>query len=114
MPTSIARSATRSWALYELLAQSFVQMVTIVYDGAPMGKQRPRLGRGHVYTPKETVAFERALAWSAKIAMRGRAMLTGPLRIEVQATFAHDPTRKPDADNLFKGSSRFAAGRRLC
>jgi Holliday junction resolvase RusA-like endonuclease len=75
--------------------------VVVTYDGV-MGKQRPRFGKGRVYTPAETVSFERALAWSARIAMRGRPMLTGPLVMRVEVTLSGRATCKPDADNLLK------------
>jgi Holliday junction resolvase RusA-like endonuclease len=77
-------------------------LVVITFDGEPVGKARPRLGKGRVYTPAKTAAFETALAWLGKIAMRGRPLLEGPLRVDVQATFAHEPTHKPDADNVLK------------
>jgi Holliday junction resolvase RusA-like endonuclease len=76
--------------------------VVIEFAGEPVGKARPRLGRHGVYTPRKTAAFETALAWNAKLAMRGRPLLLGPLRIDVMAVFAHEPTHKPDADNILK------------
>jgi Holliday junction resolvase RusA-like endonuclease len=76
--------------------------VVIEFAGEPVGKAPPRLGRHGVYTPRKTAAFETALGWCARLAMRGRPLLEGPLRVDVVATFAHSPTCKPDADNCLK------------
>ena len=57
-----------------------------VVDGKPQAKQRPRLGKhGHVYTPKETINYERVCAWSATIAMKkaGVRMTEQPLVMTV-------------------------------
>ena len=77
--------------------------VVIEFAGLPVAKQRPRLGKGgHVYTPSRTRSFEAALGWLAKIEMRGRPMLEGPLSMEVVATLPTAATSRPDSDNLLK------------
>jgi Holliday junction resolvase RusA-like endonuclease len=62
--------------------------------GVPVGWQRtglrviaPRHGKpfATVYTPAKTRTFERALALAAKVAMRGRPPLEGPLVLCVTA-----------------------------
>jgi Holliday junction resolvase RusA-like endonuclease len=68
--------------------------VIITFDGEPVGKQRPRFGKGRTYTPTKTVVFETALAWQARIAMRGRTMLAGPLAMHVEATVARPTSTK--------------------
>lgn len=62
--------------------------VTITLPGEPRGKGRPRFtGDGPVYTPRRTREYEQALAWQAKIDMRGRGPAAVPLRLVVIATF---------------------------
>lgn len=96
--------------------------------GQPRGKGRPRsrvvAGGGkapwvHVYTDPATRAYEKALSWQAKAAMRGRPLLTGPLAVRVFAMMRIPPSwsrrdkdaaaagtkwpvGKPDGDNIFK------------
>lgn len=98
--------------------------------GDPRGKGRPRFryvkpkdasrpGFVSVYTDAETVAYETALKWKGKAAMRGRPPLEGPLAVRVFAMMPIPkswpnkrrdaalagmvfPTGKPDADNILK------------
>lgn len=102
--------------------------VVILLRGEPVGKGRvrarlvtPRSGPPFItmYTPAQTRSYESALALAAKVAMRGRAPLIGPLCVTVTASFPVPiswpakkrcdafagvvlPTGKPDADNLLK------------
>ena len=97
-------------------------IVKIVVDGAPVGKGRPRFSRktGATYTPEKTAAYECKVAWAAQQEMRGKELLTGPLRLSISAfvevpvskskKFRIDalegrelPTKKPDGDNVLKG-----------
>lgn len=87
--------------------------------GKPFAKQRPRATRqGRVYTPGETVAFERQVGIIAR--PHFPAPITGPVRLTVIATFApaaslsarkrdamigQPHTQRPDTDNLVKGVS---------
>ena len=96
-------------------------MLTLVVDGEPVAKARPRAmvrhGRAHVYTPESTRAFERAVALEAITAMRGLPPMTGPLHVELWAVCkrpkrlkrAKDPGQhmwcpgvRKDADNIAK------------
>lgn len=96
-------------------------MVAFQVQGTPQGKGRARIGRNRVtgrpqaYTPAATVAFEEHIAIMAKIAMRGRPPMTGPVELEVVAHFIHPErwnkkrkretlyhTSVPDADNVLK------------
>lgn len=94
--------------------------IVIVLAGAPMGKERVRMTRqGHAYTPERTVNYESRLALAAQQVMAGRALLDGPLQVDVvaympvaeskprkwkSAALAGDirPTKRPDLDNLAK------------
>lgn len=93
--------------------------ITIVLEGEPRGKGRPRHGRGFTYTPASTRAYETALATVAKIEMMGKVLLEGPLRIDYLANMPIPtswsekkrqnairgelrPTGKPDIDNCLK------------
>lgn len=62
--------------------------VVIRLEGTPRGKGRPRMGRNRVvYTDDATRAYEDALRWQAQGAMRGRDLLTGPVKLRVYAEF---------------------------
>jgi Holliday junction resolvase RusA-like endonuclease len=93
--------------------------IVITMNGEPQGKGRPRFARGHAYTPQATRNYETALKFAAQVAMRGREILEGPLKIEVFAGFGIPkswsaaksaraligtirPTGKPDIDNVLK------------
>tara|TARA_R110002096_G_scaffold119102_4_gene258029 strand:+ start:283 stop:729 length:447 start_codon:yes stop_codon:yes gene_type:complete len=43
--------------------------ITFNVPGKSLGKGRPRFGRGHVYTPAATVAYENSIAWQASLEM---------------------------------------------
>jgi Holliday junction resolvase RusA-like endonuclease len=71
-------------------------------EGKPQGKQRPRRGRnGRFYTPKETKAYERAVARSFVAAAGGiRPHYCGPVELEVVCYFSD--RRRRDLDNVLK------------
>lgn len=97
-----------------------MKAVEIALAGPPMAKQRVRITRsGHAYTPERTVNYEARLAYAAQEAMKGRPLLEGPLRVDVEVRMpipkskpkkfkaaalagAVRPTKKPDADNFAK------------
>ena len=75
--------------------------------------------QGHAYTPERTVNYESRLALAAQQVMAGRALLDGPLSVDMVAympvaeskpkkwklaALAGDirPTKKPDWDNFGK------------
>ena len=90
--------------------------IAFAIPGKPFAKQRPRATRqGRVYTPAETVSFERQVGTIAKAHFT--APLTGPLRLTVIATFEPAAslsarkreamigtyhTQRPDTDNCAK------------
>lgn len=105
-------------------------MTTVSFEvpGAPQGKARPRFRVARtragkqfvsVYTPAATMAYEKAIAWAAKAAMRSREPMTGPVELNVTAVMpvpeswpvkrrnaalveSIRPTVKPDFDNIEK------------
>jgi len=77
--------------------------------GPPVAKGRPRLGKGHVFTPAKTRAAEMEVGLRAKVAMRGKPIITGPCMVSIVFTFQRPKsskrehhTVKPDLDNLCK------------
>jgi len=90
--------------------------IVFTIPGRPFAKQRPRATRqGRVYTPKETVSFERTVGQIA--AQHFPEPLTGPVRVTIWATFEppkswskkktaehinRPHTQRPDIDNCFK------------
>jgi Holliday junction resolvase RusA-like endonuclease len=94
--------------------------VTFTVPGEPIGKARARILRsGGAFTPERSAAYERAIKWSAKVAMRGQQPLTGAClvtaafelsiprswsqRKRAQALAgAIAPRGRPDLDNLGK------------
>ena len=75
-------------------------------DGRPQGKERPRLGKGRVFTPRKTKLYEEAIGWQARIAMKGKKPIDGPVRVSIMAAFRGDPgvfcNNKVDLDNICK------------
>ncbi len=90
-------------------------------DGRPQGKGRPRTSRfgGRPFTPAATVKAERAIATEAMIARGSRKLMTGTVRLSIEAVFripkgwsaklkaaavigAIEYTGKPDLDNIVK------------
>jgi Holliday junction resolvase RusA-like endonuclease len=92
--------------------------IKLTIPGPPVAKQRPRLGKGFTYTPKETVNYE-TLIKQLYITQNYATQLEGMLFIEVKAFFPIPksvskkdaalmrqmlirPTKKPDWDNIGK------------
>lgn len=97
--------------------------VTFVVPGEPVGKGRPRVGKvgnhARLFTPEKTVSYEGLIAHTAQQAMRGRALIAGPVMVELFITVSVPqswskkrklqalagqifPTKKPDKDNIIK------------
>lgn len=97
--------------------------VSFVVPGEPQGKGRARIGRvgahARMFTPAKTLAYEGVIAYSAQVAMDGRALITGPVMLEMHmlhpireswskkkktGALAGEilPTIKCDADNCLK------------
>lgn len=94
-------------------------MIAFTVPGQPMGKGRPRLGAGRMYTPAKTVSYEGLVAYHAHVEMNGRPLLEGACAVTldivcpVPASWSqkkqaaalagriHQTTR-PDIDNVEK------------
>ena len=61
-------------------------MIVINIPGEPIGKGRPRLGKGHVHTPGKTRRWEQVAAWEARRQYKGEPM-EGPVGLTVYAEF---------------------------
>lgn len=103
-------------------------MITFEIPGKPFAKQRPRATRqGRVYTPKETVSFERTVGQIGL--MHFPQPIEGPVKVSIWATFEppqswskkktsehlnRPHTQRPDLDNCAKaildGLNRVAWG----
>lgn len=79
--------------------------------GKPRGKQRPRLcsvgGRNIVYTPKQTIEYEKLIKASYIASSKVFFERNIPIEINILAYFFHKSsiefaTKKPDADNIIK------------
>lgn len=93
-----------------------MRRVAFTIPGRPFAKQRPRSTRlGRVYTPAETVSFERQVGQIAR--PHFNAPIDGPVRLTIHATFAVPAswsrrkaaqhlhrmhTQRPDLDNVAK------------
>jgi Holliday junction resolvase RusA-like endonuclease len=76
-----------------------------------VGKARPRFSRrGNkvvTFTPRETQIYEQNVKSLAQVAMIGKAMLEGPVKVTITAYFAHKKKTgwhisRPDIDNVVK------------
>lgn len=107
--------------------------VTFLVPGQPVGKGRPRsvtrkrrdkvTGKMGTYlahiTPEKTERYEESVQAAARLAMTGRALITGPVMVELDITVQVPqswskkrksqalagqifPTTKPDKDNVIK------------
>ena len=46
-------------------------MIKFTVEGKPQPKQRPRMGKNGVYTPKETKAYQSLVGWIARSVFKG-------------------------------------------
>jgi Holliday junction resolvase RusA-like endonuclease len=86
-------------------------MIDLVIYGKPVGKARPRFSRrGNkvvTFTPRETQIYEQNVKSLAQVAMLGKTMLEGPVKVTITAYFAHKKKTgwhisRPDIDNVVK------------
>ena len=99
------------------------EMFGFTIEGPPMGKQRHRVSRGRMYTPRPTAEYEAKVEEACMAEMKRRDMVMyspgEPLGIQVLAYYPIPkswskkkqmqavmgliaPTTKPDADNVLK------------
>ncbi len=93
--------------------------VAFVVPGAPVGKGRPRMAAGRMYTPAKTASYEGLVAHEAMAAMAGRPLLEGAcsclikIVLPIPASWSKKkqaaalagtvyPLVKPDVDNVIK------------
>jgi len=97
--------------------------ISFVVPGEPVGKGRPRVsarnGFACMYTPGKTANYEGLIALAGKEAMGERALLEGPVLVELRILLSIPqsmskkrkfmalagellPAKKPDADNVTK------------
>ena len=74
-------------------------MIRFVVPGPPVSKARPRVVRGHTYTPEKTRRFERLVGMCARTA--GARPIAG--EVSVSISFYLPTKRRVDLDNLSKG-----------
>jgi Holliday junction resolvase RusA-like endonuclease len=100
-----------------------VASLSLIIPGAPVAKGRPRLstfgGHARAYTPAKTRRYEDLIRLEGGRAMEGRALLAGPLVVEVRAFLPIPkslskaktaaavagelrPVTRPDCDNYAK------------
>jgi Holliday junction resolvase RusA-like endonuclease len=83
------------------VAKEFV--VSVVIEGNPISKQRPRLTKlrnGRVYTPKGTKAAQDAIAWAVRAARCDLHPSEGDFAVEVR--FFTKTRQRRDLDNMVK------------
>jgi crossover junction endodeoxyribonuclease RusA len=68
--------------------------------GPPVGKERPRLGKGRVYTPSRTKAYEqRVQAYALQAQVKP---IKGPVKMEIHCYYPD--ARRRDIDNTSKAA----------
>jgi len=89
----------------------------LTIPGKPMGKQRPKFGKGFTYTPEKTVSYENYV--KELFIIQGEEQLFGALKADITAYFeipkskskkdkelmikaVKRPCSKPDSDNIAK------------
>lgn len=87
-------------------------MIDLIIYGKPMGKGRPRFGKAKngnmvAYTPFKTRKYEQEIKSLFQIAMFGKEMLEGPVKVTITAFFSSKKktgwhTSRPDLDNIIK------------
>jgi len=97
-------------------------MIAFTVPGDPLGKGRARSTKsGRHYTPARTVSYESLVKHEAALAMRGRPLMVGPVKLQIVARLRpaasapktrllrmlrgdlpFGPTKKPDWDNIGK------------
>lgn len=61
--------------------------VTFEVPGRPVPKARPRVVKGHAYTPQKTADYENTVRWCYKAAAGGAAPISTPCTVEMVFRF---------------------------
>lgn len=77
-------------------------------EGRPVPKARPRVARGHAYTPQRTKDYEELVRIAYKIAHGTK--IDGAVYMKIRVVYkapkksllCHNRTKKPDLDNIAK------------
>lgn len=77
-----------------------IPFVSLIIPGEPVPKARPRLGKGHAFTPRRTIEAQSRLLGYLKAAYPRLRPATGPCALAV--TFYLKTDRRVDVDNLTK------------
>jgi len=87
-----------------------VLVIDLTVEGNPIGKERPRLGKGgHVYTPNKTLSQETAIKWAIRDELRDYDV-DGESEFALLCYFYRNDLRRVDADNCLKLVSDAANG----
>ncbi len=101
-----------------IITDTSAKVYTLEILGKPMGKQRPKFGKGFTYTPKETVAYENYIKFSFQ-QKYGQPNLKGQIKVDIKVYFDIPkstskrkraemlsniirPVKIPDCDNIAK------------
>lgn len=63
------------------------ELINFIVPGKPVGKGRPRFGRGRAYTPKTTVEYEKLIADCARQVFGSQEPTEMPCRMQIDAFF---------------------------
>lgn len=94
-------------------------MIEFTVAARPVPMARPRVVRGHAYTPKRCADYKKLVAAAAREAMRGKELMTGAVQVRLWFHFQipkswragkvlaarhgiYPHTARPDLDNLYK------------
>lgn len=85
-----------------------MKFYSFVVKGRPVPKARPRVARGHAYTPQRTKDYEEIVQIAYKNA--GGTKFEGAVVMRISAVYKapkksmlyHNRTKKPDLDNIAK------------
>lgn len=63
-------------------------MIEFTIKTRPVPMARPRVVRGHAYTPKRCADYKRLVAAAAREAMRGKELMTGAVACSIELYYA--------------------------
>lgn len=85
-------------------------VLSLVYDGEPISKQRVRFGAGGtVYTPAKTRHYEKTIGWELRAKLQGIEP-DSESKFALRCIFYRSNRQRIDCDNLIKAISDAATG----